>query len=97
MRTPRQLAIHLCLASVLASAVPVSSALATEPSQITFEAHAYDRSILHISLRGELYATLHACIWNAGKYPNRADYEIEFPVEADYDLSVLYTAAEYSL
>jgi hypothetical protein len=59
--------------------------------------HAYDRSILHISLRGELYATLHACIWNAGKYPNRADYEIEFPVEADYELSVLYTAAEYSL
>lgn len=89
MRTPRQLVIHFYLASVLASV-----ALATEPSQFTFEAHDFDRSNLRISLRGESYATLHACIWNAGQYPNRADYEIEFPVEADYDLSVLYAAAD---
>ncbi len=69
-----------------------SSALATEPSQFTIEAHDFDRSNLRISQRGESYAKLHPCIWNAGQYPNQADYEIEFPVEADYDLSVLYTA-----
>jgi formylglycine-generating enzyme required for sulfatase activity len=88
MRTPRRWAIHFLLASVLAS-----TALAAEPSQFTIAAHDFDRSNLRISSRGESYATLHACIWNAGQYPNRADYEIEFPVEADYDLSVLYTAA----
>ncbi|MEZ6076979.1 MAG: hypothetical protein R3C56_15320 [Pirellulaceae bacterium] len=73
------MAIHLCLASVLASVVPVSTTVAAEQLRKSpSRPHAYGRSILHISLRGELYATLHACIWNAGKYPNRADYEIEF-------------------
>lgn len=48
MRTPRHLAIHLYLASVLASA-----ALATEPSQFTFEAHDFDRSNLRIRSRGD--------------------------------------------
>ncbi len=88
MGLSKRCVIHLFLVFLL-----TGSALAVEPSQFTIEAPDFDRSNLHISQRGESYATLHPCIWNAGQYPNQADYEIEFPVEADYDLSVLYTAA----
>ena len=45
-----------------------------------------------VSRMGEAYASTY--IWNAGELPNRAEYEIEFPVTADYTLSALYAAAQ---
>ncbi|MCP4858177.1 MAG: SUMF1/EgtB/PvdO family nonheme iron enzyme [Fuerstiella sp.] len=89
MRTHRRWAIQLWLLFVMAP-----SAWATEPSEFTIEAHDFDSSNLRVSQRGDSYANLHPCIWNRGEYPNRADYEIDFPVEADFDLSILYTAAD---
>lgn len=62
--------------------------------QITIPATEFDRSNLRVSLPGEPYAGGPACIWNAGELPNYADYTLEFPVTAEYVLSVLYTAAE---
>ncbi|MBM4044431.1 MAG: carbohydrate-binding protein [Planctomycetes bacterium] len=62
-------------------------------SQFTIDAHEFDRSNLRVSLPGESYAGRYPCVWNAEKYPNQAEYEIEFPVTADYTFHALYTAA----
>ena len=62
--------------------------------ELTIQAHDFDRGNVRVSLPGEEYAGQHACIWNAGQLPNRAEYEIEFPVTADYTLSALYAAAQ---
>ncbi|MAG94016.1 MAG: hypothetical protein CMJ48_09730 [Planctomycetaceae bacterium] len=61
---------------------------------IEIRADEFDSGNARVSLKGTQYATLHPCIWNGGQLPNEVAYEIEFPVEADYTLSVLYTAAD---
>ena len=56
-------------------------------------AHDFDRGNVRVSTVNEQYADLYPCVWNGGKSPNRAEYDIELPVDADYTFSVLYTAA----
>ncbi len=43
--------------------------------------------------RGEEFESRYPCIIHGGKMPNEAAYEIDFPITAEYTLSVLYTAA----
>ena len=62
--------------------------------EFTIEALDFDTGNVQVSLPGQAYASLHSCIWNAGELPNRAEYEIEFPVTADYTLFALYAAAQ---
>ncbi|NCO92958.1 MAG: hypothetical protein AUJ96_17650 [Armatimonadetes bacterium CG2_30_66_41] len=61
-------------------------------AQFTLSAPDFDRGNVQTSLPGDGYARQYPCIWNAGEYPNRAEYELEFPVTADYTVSALYTA-----
>ena len=69
------------------------SARAAE-SEFTIEARDFDGGNARVSLTGQPYADGPSCIWNAGELPNWAEYEIEFPVTADYTLSALYAAAQ---
>ena len=52
----------------------------------------FDRGNVRVSTPGESYADKFACIWNAGNLPNQVEYDLEFPVTADYTLVALYTA-----
>ena len=87
MATQRLLAIHLCILPILAAVVHAA------PPEFTIDAHDFDRGNVRVSLPGQEYAGKFPCIWNAGELPNQADYEIDFPVEAQYSFFALYTAA----
>jgi len=58
----------------------------------TIRADWFDRGNVRVSTPGESYADKYPCIWNAGKLPNQSEYDIEFPVTADYTFVALYTA-----
>ncbi len=69
--------------------------VAGEPiREFTIGAHEFDRGSVRVSQVGEAYAGRYPCIWDNREYPNRAEYEIVFPVTAEYTLSALYTAKE---
>ena len=74
--------IFCCLAPSFA-AEPVAS--------FTIRADWFDRGNVRVS-DGEGYADRYACIWNAGQLPNQAEYDLDFPVTADYTLVALYAA-----
>ncbi|NUQ65157.1 MAG: carbohydrate-binding protein, partial [Pirellulales bacterium] len=76
----------------LSAAMPGAAAAAD--AEFTIEARDFDGGNARVSLTGEAYADGPSCIWNAGELPNWAEYEIEFPVTADYTLSALYAAAQ---
>ncbi len=61
-------------------------------SSLTIRADWFDRGNVRVSRAGDLYADKHACIWNAGSQPNQSEYDIDFPVTADYTFVALYTA-----
>jgi hypothetical protein len=63
-------------------------------SEFTLQAQDFDNGNVRVSQQGQQYASVHSCIWNAGELPNIAEYEIDFPVTADYTLSALYAAAQ---
>jgi formylglycine-generating enzyme required for sulfatase activity len=69
--------------------------LAAEPAgSFTLRADWFDRGNVRISTPGQEYADKYPCIWNAGQLPNQAEYDVDFPVTADYTLVALYTAAD---
>ncbi len=72
-------------------AIPVS-AVRGESASFTIDAPDFDRGNVRVSIPGQHYAGKFACIWDGGKFPNRAEYDINFPVSADYTLFALYTA-----
>ena len=76
----------------LLAALPIGARAAD--TEFTIEARDFDGGNPRVSLTGQSYADGPSCIWNGGELPNRAEYEIEFPVAADYTLSVLYAAAQ---
>ena len=76
----------------LLAALPIAARAAE--TEFTIEARDFDDGNARVSLTGQPYADGPSCIWNGGELPNRAEYEIEFPVAADYTLSVLYAAAQ---
>ncbi len=61
-------------------------------ASFTIRADWFDRGNVRVSTPGEAYADKFPCIWNAGELPNRAEYDLDFPVTADYTLVALYTA-----
>ena len=73
---------------------PLPAATGAAEAEFTIEARDFDGGNVRVSLTGQPYADGPSCIWNAGELPNRAEYEIEFPVTADYTLSALYAAAQ---
>jgi len=71
----------------------VTQAAGAKPAgSFTVWAHDFDAGNIRVSRVGQAYADKHPCIWNAEKYPNQAEYEIEFPVTAEYRFVALYAA-----
>lgn len=60
----------------------------------TVRADWFDRGNVRVSRCEESYADQYACIWNGGRLPNQSQYDIDFPVTADYTFVALYAAAE---
>jgi len=91
----------ILLACLSASIVAVAlasgdeAARAEEPpvASLTIRADWFDRGNVRASLPGQSYADKFACIWNAGVLPNQSEYDIDFPVTAEYTFVALYTAA----
>ncbi len=80
------------LACVLAVTVAGGNASAALAGSFTIRADWFERGNVRVSQRGQSYADAYACIWNAGQQPNQAEYDIDFPVTADYTLVALYAA-----
>jgi hypothetical protein len=76
----------------LVAGLPISAAAAQ--TQFTIEAREFDVGNVRVSLVGQSYAGKYACIWHGDGSPDRAEYEIDFPVSADYTLWALYAAAQ---
>lgn len=89
--------VRYALAQVVLAAVvgggPLAAAGQQPRASFTLRADWFDRGNVRISLPGESYADKYPCIWNAGQLPNQAEYEVDFPVTAEYQLVALYTAA----
>lgn len=85
--------LRLCLLAFLGITLSVAPAAGAEPpAAFTIRADWFDRGNVRVSKSGESYADKYACIWNAGKLPNQSEYDVDFPVTADYTLVALYTA-----
>ncbi len=87
MTTPHRLFLT-CTLALFCGMVPALAA-----DEFSLPAHEFDDGNVRVSLPGHEYAGGPACIWNAGTLPNRAEYELTFPVTADYTLFGQYTAA----
>ncbi|NQT13874.1 MAG: hypothetical protein HQ582_14060, partial [Planctomycetes bacterium] len=86
------LGIALSVAAA-AGAEPQAEPPAVQPqASFTIRADWFDRGNVRVSKSGENYADKYACIWNAGKLPNQSEYDVDFPVAADYTFVALYTA-----
>ncbi|HPM85207.1 MAG TPA: hypothetical protein PLF81_31105, partial [Candidatus Anammoximicrobium sp.] len=80
------------LLNALFAAGPLAAGAAA--AEFTIESRDFDGGNARVSLTGQPYADGPSCIWNAGELPNWAEYEIEFPVTAEYTLSALYAAEQ---
>ena len=63
-------------------------------ASFTIRADRFDRGNVRASAPGTEYADRYPCIWNAGQVPNRAEYDLDFPVTAEYTIAALYAAAD---
>jgi hypothetical protein len=75
--------------AVAAEDTPVARGQAS----ILLPAHAFDRGNVRV-LASESYADDEPVIVNGGAAPNFAEYDVDFPVSAQYALHVRYAAAE---
>jgi formylglycine-generating enzyme required for sulfatase activity len=79
----------------LLSGLAEPSQAAQQPAaSLTVRADWFDRGNIRVSLPGQSYADKYACIWNAGNLPNQSEYDIDFPVTAEYTVHALYAAAD---
>lgn len=86
---------HATLALIFLAQTPPAPTSPPAPADaFTLRADWFDRGNVRTSLPGELYADKYPCIWNAGQVPNQAEYDLDFPVTAEYRLLALYTAAD---
>ncbi len=90
---PRHFALA-CLALAMATAATHAEPKDDAKPQASFTIRAdwFDRGNVRVSTPKESYADKYPCIWNAGKVPNQSEYDVEFPVTADYTFVALYTA-----
>ena len=79
---------------VLLAALALAAVRVPAADDIVIEAKDFDDGNVQVSLTGQSYADGPSCIWNGGELPNRAEYEIQFPVTADYALLGLYAAEQ---
>ena len=89
-----QMTFHLSAVVAIPWLCLTASAAVVSPASFTLRADWFDRGNVRVSEPGQDYADRYACIWNSGQQPNQAEYDVEFPVTADYTLVALYTAAE---
>ncbi len=85
LRLVTLLSVALTPAALVAGDAPVAGSF-------TIRADWFDRGNIRVSTPGQSYADKFACIWNAGKLPNQAEYDLDFPVTAQYTFVALYTA-----
>ncbi len=82
--------VCILFAGIAASAIGADSPPA---DSFTIRADWFDRGNVRADKPGKGYAGKYPCIWNAGELPNQSEYDIDFPVTADYTFVALYTAA----
>ena len=89
----RFIRVWLCL---LLTGLLVAAPIAARAGEVEFtiEALDFDAGNVQVSRTGQAYAGVYSCIWNGGELPNRAEYELDLPVTADYTLWALYAAAQ---
>ncbi len=71
--------VRLLLTCFLATRVCAADAVGS----FTIRADWYDRGNVVRGQPGHGYANKYPTIWNAGKLPNVAEYDIEFPLTAE--------------
>lgn len=69
-------------------------AAATAQTEFSIEARDFDTGNARVSLPGQPYAGKYSCIWHGEGSPDRVEYELDFPVTADYTLFALYAAMQ---
>jgi len=84
--------VGVILAVTAGSAAIAAPAVAPPVASFTIRADWFDRGNVRISTSGQSYADKYACIWNGGVAPNQSEYDLDFPVTADYTFVALYTA-----
>ena len=68
---------------------------ASKPADaILIPAYAYDRGNPKTYRHGETYADAQPMVTWGGQYPVVVEYDIDFPVTAEYAIQILYAAAE---
>ena len=86
---------YLCLGLITFSyGLLLANRVAGGEGEFTIEARDFDSGNARVSLTGEAYADAHSCIWNAGELPNWVEYEINFPLAAEYAIWALYAAEQ---
>ncbi|MHC4399516.1 MAG: SUMF1/EgtB/PvdO family nonheme iron enzyme [Planctomycetota bacterium] len=93
MRSIASACLRGCIVAVFAGGGAGGRAAEPPVAALTIRADWYDRGNVRVSLPPEAYADKYACIWNAGALPNQSEYDVEFPVTAEYTFVALYTAA----
>jgi hypothetical protein len=83
---------YVCLAVMAVVCGLAGLAAAAPAGSLTVWAHDFDTANIRVSRVGQSYADKHPCIWNGEKYPNQAEYELEFPVTGAYRFVALYAA-----
>ena len=87
---------YLCLGLITFSyGLLLANRVAGGEGEFTIEARDFDSGNARVSLTGEAYADAHSCIWNAGELPNWVEYEINFPLAAEYAIWALYAAERH--
>ncbi|MBN2296527.1 MAG: hypothetical protein JXM70_29130, partial [Pirellulales bacterium] len=79
-------------AALLISIHAAMSCLAATVSSFTIRTDLFDRGNVISCAQGKQYADKHPCIYNGGKKPNATQYDLLFPVTADYTIAGLYAA-----
>ncbi|MBM4038284.1 MAG: hypothetical protein FJ290_07210 [Planctomycetes bacterium] len=88
MCAPGQLMSRLLGALAVGVALPVI----TLADSFTVRCDWFDRGNVTSTGIAAGYSDKYPCIVNGGVVPNEAEYDIEFPVEAEYTISALYAA-----
>ncbi|MFW6163611.1 MAG: hypothetical protein ACODAJ_12640, partial [Planctomycetota bacterium] len=77
---------------LLAVIAALSAGAALAADSFTIRADWFDRGNVDNGAVARGYSDKYPCIVNAGKLPNVAEYDLDFPVTADYTIAALYAA-----
>jgi len=91
---PMAAALGLSIAAARAGAAPEGSSATKPAGSLEIPAYAYHRGNPRTYRPGEVYADAEPMVTWGGQYPVVVEYDIEFPVTAEYTLWIDYAAAE---